>query len=114
MNQTVKSAIGMMHLLGCALYARPNMAKDAEEARRYLKRLFNNVAKSGRTSLDPEAFKTTEAGKQLREAALLRVKMGYVQPDPGVESFDKAYNGWLDQVILNAAGLQQAYENEQR
>ena len=108
MNQSAKSALGMMHLLGCAMFARPDVPR--QEALTYWKRLLGAVAESGQTDLDPEAFKTTEAGKLLSDAALLRISLQRTQPDPLLPDFVEQYRDWLGDVVFTAAGKQQAFE----
>ncbi|MBQ9321005.1 MAG: thiamine phosphate synthase [Eubacterium sp.] len=60
--------------------------------------------------LDPEAFKTTEAGKLLSDAALLRISLQRTQPDPLLPDFVEQYRDWLGDVVFTAAGKQQAFE----
>lgn len=108
MNQSAKSAMGMVHLLGCAMFARRDVPRA--EAYEYWKRLLSAVAESGQSELDPEAFKTTEAGKLLGEAAMLRIALARTQPDPLLPDFGTQYLDWLKDVILAAAGKQHEFE----
>lgn len=113
MNQTAKSAMGMLHLLGCAMMARPQVPQT--EARNYWKRLISAIAASGSTELDPEVFKTTEPGKLISEAAMARIQLQGIQPDPAKyepDEYISEYRAWLEQVILLADGAQQRWELE--
>jgi len=113
MNQSSKTAMGMLHLLGCAMMARPQVPQ--REARDYWKRLIRAIAESGSTELDQEVFKATEDGRLISEAAMMRINLSGTMPDPArlePAEYLPEYRNWLEQVILMAGGAQQRWETE--
>lgn len=111
MRKLAEQAADMLHLVGAALYSRPDL--DQAEARRYHKRLLRLICLSGEADCDPAVFSSTEDGKQLSHAARLYIRLSCQRPDPdqldGLSCMVE-FKNWYEKILLAAAGAQQEYE----
>ena len=115
MRNTAEQGLNMLHLVGTAMYARPD--QDQQEARRYFQRLLRLICASGSDEYDPSVYSTTDEGKQLYEAGILYLRLMKLKPDP--DALDKMscmseFKAWYGTVLLTAAGIQQEYELNQK
>lgn len=111
MRKAAEQALGLVNLLGCAMFARKDM--DLPEAKRYWRRMLQLICRSGRDESDPAVYIATPEGEQLHEAAMLYIRLMMNKPDPDEltpEVCMAVAKAWYGTVLLEAAGKQQDWE----
>ena len=113
MRNLAEQGLSFLQMLGNAMYARPDA--DRTEARRYYRRLFQSVCRSGADVCDPAVYITTEDGQLLAEAGRFYIRQNMRRPDPDQldgEMTMSEFKKWFGDTVMLAAGAQQLYELE--